>query len=235
MHKKQLLSFIKDEDLLLHVRAVLDIAKHATDDAEEKLYSNVIDPFSAMFDASCQGISLEQWIRQEKSRQTQKTLQNAIGEFHQNILGSIAGWMDLGKGNIADLINKDRRIIAEVKNKFNTTKGNHKIAIYEDFKKLLDKEHADYTCYYVEIIPQAKKEYNKPFCPSDNRKGKRKPKNLRIRIIDGKSFYHLASGEKDALEKLYLVLPRVIGDIFGGDDHIIENAREFQKLFYRAY
>lgn len=235
MRKKQLLSFIKNDDLYKHTEAVLDVARNVTGDAEEKLYSNVIDPFSALFDASCQGISLEQWIRQEKSRQTQKTLQNAIGEFHQNILGSIFGWKNLGTGKIADLINEDKKIIAEIKNKFNTTKGNHKTAIYEDFKKLLTGEHVDCTCYYVEIIPQAKKEYDKPFCPSDNRKGKRKPKNSRIRIIDGRSFYSLASGEKDALEQLYLILPKVIGDIFGDDEHIVENAREFQELFYRAY
>ena len=235
MDNKQLLPFIKNEDLYKHVKAVLDVAKNAAGDVEKKLYSNVIDPFSALFDASCQGISLEQWIRQEKSRQTQKTLQNAIGEFHQNILGSISGWKNLGSGNIADLINEDKRIIAEIKNKFNTTKGNHKTAIYEDFKKLLDKDHARYSCYYVEIIPQAKKEYDKPFCPSDNRKGKRKPKNSRIRITDGRSFYSLVSGEKNALEQLYLVLPKVIGDIFGDGEYIVENAREFQKLFYRAY
>jgi len=235
MQKEQLLSFISNKDLYGQVEMVLNTAAAASRESETKLYKNVVDPFSALFDASWQGINLDQWIRQEKSRQTQKTLQNAIGEFHQNILGSVLGWKNLGKGNIADLSNENKKIIAEIKNKFNTTKGNHKIAIYEDFKKLVDKDHKDYVCYYVEIIPQAKKEYDKPFCPSDNRKGKRKPKNTKIRVIDGRSFYALATGEKDALEKLYLVLPQVIGDLLGDNQNIVENAREFQELFYRAY
>jgi hypothetical protein len=235
MRKKQLLSFVSNKDLYRHVEAVLNIGKKASSESEKKFYKNVIDPFSALFDASCQGVALHEWIRQEKSRQTQKTLQNAIGEFHQNILGSISGWKNLGTGNIADLSNNKKKIIAEIKNKFNTTKGNHKTAIYEDFKNLLAGKYIGYTCYYVEIIPPAKKEYDNPFCPSDNRKGKRKPKNPHIRIIDGKSFYYLVSGEKNALEQLYLTLPSVIGDIFGDHEHIVENAREFQELFYRAY
>lgn len=235
MKEKQLLPFIGDEDLYKHVETVLNVAKTASEETEKKLYKNVIDPFSALFDASCQGLYFDQWIKQEKSRQTQKTLQNAIGDFHQNMLGSISGWENLGSGNVADLINRDKKIIAEIKNKFNTTKGNHKTAIYEDFKNLLAGDYAGYTCYYVEIIPQAKKEYDKPFCPSDNRKGKRKSTNQKIRVIDGKSFYFLASGERNALEQLYLILPKVIGDILGDNEYIAEISSEFQKLFYKAY
>lgn len=235
MEEKQLLSFIKNEDLYGHVEMVLNVEKTAVKETENKLYKNVIDPFSALFDASYQGLYFDQWINQEKSRQAQKTLQNAIGEFHQNILGSISGWKNLGTGSVTDLVNKDKKIIAEIKNKFNTTKGNHKTAIYEDFKNLLNKEYAGYVCYYVEIIPQAKKEYDKPFCPSDNRKGKRKPSNPKIRIIDGKSFYSLVSGEKNALEQLYLVLPKVIGDILGNYEHTLEIADGFENLFHRAY
>lgn len=235
MGEKQLLSFIKNEDLYKHVETVINVAKSASAEAESNLYKNVIDPFSALFDASCQGLYLDQWIRQEKSRQTQKTLQNAIGDFHQNILGSMGGCLNLQAGAITDFCNKDKKIIAEIKNKYNTTKGNHKVAIYDDFKKLLRGDYAGYTAYYVEVIAQGHKIYDKAFAPSDNRTKARRTENKNIRIIDGRSFYALVSGEKDALEKLYLVLPKVIGDILGDNAHIEEIASEFKELFYKAY
>ena len=33
----------------------------------------------------------------------QKSFANAIGEFHQNIIGHINGWENLGRGQIVDL------------------------------------------------------------------------------------------------------------------------------------
>ena len=122
--KKQLLSFISNKDLYENVEAVLNIAHKATEDSERKLYSNVIDPFSALFEAMSINIKLSGWIKKEKSRQLQKTIQNAIGIFHQEILGSFSGWKSLGTGSVVDLVNEDLKIIAEVKNKYNTTKGN---------------------------------------------------------------------------------------------------------------
>ena len=234
MVKKQLLPFIKDKDLYQHVKVVLDVAKNATDDAEEKIYSNVTDPFSALFDASNQSISLAEWMGQEKSRQIQKTLQNAIGEFHQNMLGPMPGWINLKTGSVSDLSNKKKKIIAEVKNKYNTTKGNYRTAIYDDFKKLLKSGYVGYGAYYVEVISKGRKAYDKPFMPSDNRTGKRRPKNKSIRVIDGKSFYALASGNPEALKQLYLALPTAIRKILGKTINKVR-ADEFVTLFERAY
>ncbi|HOW60258.1 MAG TPA: Eco47II family restriction endonuclease [Candidatus Moranbacteria bacterium] len=234
MAKKQLLPFIKNEDLYKHVKMVLNVAKNATNNAEKKIYSNVIDPFSALFDASNQNISLSEWIKQEKSRQTQKTLQNAIGEFHQNILGSMSGWENLKTGSVSDLSNKNKKIIAEVKNKYNTTKGNHKTAIYDDFKKLLKKDYKGYEAYYVEIIPKGRNVYNKPFTPPDNRTGKRRPKNIKIKIIDGKTFYDLASGYPESLKQLYLALPTAISNVLGKKVNKVKS-NEFVALFKKAY
>jgi len=215
MEYKQRLPFISDEDLYKQVKHVLDIARDTSEKAESRLFENTVDPFSALFDAIFQGISLKQWLKQEKARQTQKTLQNALGDFHQEILGSIPGWKSLGKGNIFDLKNDKLKIIAEVKNKYNTTKGNHKVAIYDDLGGQLKSGYKGYTAYYVEIIPKNKIAYNKPFVPSDNRTHKRRPERKDIRVIDGKSFYHLATGDCEAIKKLYNALPGVIYDILG--------------------
>ena len=219
MKEKQFLPFISNEDLCNQVKRVLDVAKISSTKAEGRLFDNTIDPFSALFDALIQGISLKKWLEQEKARQTQKTLQNALGDFHQEILGSIPGWASLGTGNVFDLKNDSLKIIAEVKNKYNTTKGNHKVAIYDDLSGQLKDKYRGYVAYYVEIIPKNKLAYNKPFVPSDNRTHKRRESREDIRVIDGKSFYGLATGDSEAIKKLYNILPAVIANLLCVDDN----------------
>jgi len=236
MKKKNLLPFIENEELYKHVEAVLIVARIAKETSEKNLSTNVIDPFSALFDVSCQRISFAEWMKQEKARQMQKTLQNAIGVFHQAIIGSMYGWTNLNTGEVADVVNIEKKIIAEIKNKYNTTKGNHKIKIYEDLKSLVGSKYKGYISYYVEIIPQGKKVYNMTFAPSDNKKHKRKVAHRNIRVIDGKSFYALATGYPDALKNLYLTLPKVIADIQGKPSRrdALEQG-ELQRLFDMAF
>jgi len=236
MAKNQLLDFISDEELEKAIKKVLHIVATDKESAVNALYKNKIDPFSAIFDASHQRISLARWIEQEKSRQLQKTLQNTIGEFHQDILGAIPGWENLGRGHVLDVRNPQKKVIAEVKNKFNTTKGNHKKQIYDDIKKELARpENKDFVGYYVEVIPATQTPYNKPFTPSDNLTQKRRPTNERIRVIDGKSFYKLATGNDNALEELYNALPRAISMIFGINADKILDDKLFPELFKKVY
>ncbi len=228
------LPYIKDEKLIKEVEIILNKIELTTNSSKKALHSNVIDPFSAFFDAATQGISLNTWLKQERARQIQKTMQNCIGDFHQGILGNINGWKNLGTGQIVDIENTKKNIVAEIKNKYNTTKGNHKIEIYDELEAVLDMRDKKWISYYVEIIPQNKKTYDKTFTPSDHKTRSRRPENDRIRIIDGKSFYDLASEGKDTLKKLYSVLPKVIEDI--KNVKLDKKFKEdFLKLFHQAY
>jgi len=233
--KKQLLPFINNENLYTHVRDVLNTAQHASDLAVKNLYSNVVDPFSAIFDALRQEITLIDWIEQETARQIQKTMQNALGDFHQAIIGSMNGWEDLSVGHVVDVRNIKRKIIAEIKNKHNTTKGSDKKSIYDNLNSQLIAGRKGFTGYYVEIIPKGRKPYNKAFTPSDNVTQKRRPVNEGIRVIDGKSFYALASGHQEALKMLYTALPKVISDILGVDHRKVTKDDLFMELFNKAY
>ena len=214
-----ILPFISDENLHAYVERVLYIVRSKTLD-ENQLFKNAVDPFSAVFDAAQQNISLKDWTAQEKSRQLQKTLQNAVGEFHQRALGSMPGWEDLATGQVVDLKNDNKKVIAEVKNKYNTAKGSDRIVIYDKLLGSLVNTYHDYTAYNVEVIPHNKGIYDKPFVPSDNQTRQRRPTNDKIRVIDGKSFYRLASGFPDALRMLYEALPKVIIDILGTSSKI---------------
>lgn len=230
-----LLSFVSDEKYLAAVKEVLDIAQHAADEAEDNLFSNKVDPFSAIFDSMRQNISLEKWLTQESARQVQKTMQNALGNFHQRIIGSIDGWENLAVGSVIDVRNMKKRVIAEIKNKYNTTKGSDKKAIYDNLDSQLRQMYHGFTGYYVEIIPQGSEPYDEPFTPSDNTTHKQRPRNEHIRIIDGKSFYAMASGKGDAINELYRSLPIAIGKILQLDHERLVDEELFRRLFERAY
>ena len=209
---------------------------------EKDIYRNTLDCFSAVVDCVVQGIDLEEWIEIEIKRQTQKTLQNAIGDLHQEILGSVIGWESLKRGKVVDLVNHERKIIAEIKNKHNTTKGNHKVAIYDDLEVLLDK-HPQYVCYCVEILPPANDQiYDAPFTPSDNKKKEKRPENQQIRRIDGRSFYAKVTGAHDAIDQVFFNLPRITLSILSNngranfsEDRASLDADLMTKMFSKAY
>jgi hypothetical protein len=161
-------------------------------------------------------INSENWVKNETMRQAQKSLSNHIGNFHQQLLGSFNGWESLPTGEIIDVLCVEKKIIAEIKNKHNTIKGSNKSDLYYALDDLIMKkkqQYKDYTVYYVEVIPEKPVRYNKPFTPSDSSKGVKCPINDKIRVIDGYSFYALASGVENALEQILQVLPIVISKL----------------------
>ncbi|MCO6507023.1 MAG: Eco47II family restriction endonuclease [Snodgrassella sp.] len=196
---------------------------------------NTLDIFSASIDSAIRGITLEEWKEQEKQRQMQKTLQNQIGEIHQRILGTLGGVTNLGTGSVIDL--EGDGFIAEIKNKHNTTKGNHKVAIYDDLKSELVKRKEGTIAYYVELLPKNGKSYDQEFTPPDNRIGKNRESNPYIRQIDGQSFYTKITGNENALRELYLLIPEILNEIIkekygkeqNADDYIDES--EFDIIY----
>jgi hypothetical protein len=175
-------------------------------------FRNTLDCFSASIDALTQNITMDDWFKQELERQKQKTKQNAIGTLHEEILGSIGGVENLPVGNLIDIKCDQKQIIAEVKNKHNTTKGNHKVQIYRDLANKLE-ELPGYIGYYVEILPKSQSRYDKPFTPSDNQTHAQLEARDDIRVIDGRSFYALLTGFDNALDELYEELPSIISEI----------------------
>ena len=191
--------------------------------------------FSAIFEMAGFGMTYEQWIVSEKARQAQKTLQNFVGEFHQTLLGSCQGWNNMGKGNIIDIHGPGAKVVAEIKNKFNTISGGKLADLYWSLESAIMNKTSIYkgfTAYYVSIIPDNPARFNKPFTPSDKEKGQRCPENKLIRQIDGASFYALVTGEVNALENLFDILPSVIYELSGND--VLDKVK-LKNLFKMAY
>lgn len=231
------LTWISDSDLKKEVSLLLTIAKEAQNAAKKEFGKNVIDPFAAMFEMSGFEIDYSTWIKSETTRQAQKTLQNHIGDFHQNILGYSIGWNNKGVGNIIDILSEENKIIAEIKNKYNTISGGKLSDLYYSLEKLVSPKssiYKGYTAYYVAIIPKKGERYNKPFTPSDKDKGEKCPLNENIREIDGASFYSLVSGSDNALEDLFDILPEVIKLCSNGKYQIKDKTR-LKEFFNAAY
>lgn len=229
-----MLSFITDDDLRQATQRLVDAALSSQRKVEKNPYRNVIDPFSALVDAARQGISTEDWLTQEKSRQIQKALQNALGAFHQTVLGAMSGWEDAGAGGSYDVKNTELKIIAEIKNKHNTMNARSALSVYDSLSRHLDYSEDNITkAYLVEIIPKQAKAYEVPFAPSE--RGTSRPARKDIVRIDGASFYDLASGEQDALRKLYEALPIVLGEILDVSADELVSSSTFTELFDRVY
>ena len=236
------LNFIIDDQLEEIVKLVLDKGIARKKEAEKKFTENVIDPFGSLLEAAAFNVNHNTWKSSETIRQCQKTLQNHVGELHQKILGKVKGWKNLGKGSVVDLVCKDKKVIAEVKNKYNTVTGGKLADQYDSFDRLVMPKssiYKGYTAYFVNIIPKKSKRFNKTFEPSNKDKGVKCAKNDQIRIIDGASFYSLVTGDENAIADFYSALPDVIEDIFSkhyqNPKFKIPNKVAFSKYFDLAF
>lgn len=219
---KLILPYIANDKLIASTESFFStINKLFKDDKIDKWYAwdfwkSGVDPFAIIASCMVSGKNkIEEHFQEvEVIRQRDKTISNAIGEFHQQILSSLEGCTNPGKGGEIDLI-VDRpklKLIAEIKNKWNTTKGDDKTQPYDKLKRRIESDFRGFTAYYVYIIPKPKKTNysprDTPFTPSH--KGQKRESREDIREIDGKSFYALLTSRDDSLELLYKIFPKLI-------------------------
>jgi hypothetical protein len=224
-------NFINDEDLIFCISKVINTANRAADKAESDLGKNVLDPFAALFSFTYNNIKLDEWSGLERERQSQKSIQNSIGDFHQNLLGNFKGWQNAGRGGSVDLINEDRKIIAEVKNKHNTMNSSAANNTYDKLADHLKYDRKDYLAYLVQIVPKSGKNYNNAWSPNLKTMALRDD----IRRIDGESFYDLASCETNTLSRIFDVMPEIIAKILGKKIISQDSIKQCKELFVKVY
>lgn len=200
------LEFITDEHLIycignLHksyLQAKADISK-------VKFYKNKIDTIKLTFDAKFNELDIETLIKTEITRQIDKSINNAIGTFHEQILGGIKNF-ESGSLSGYDIKAKDNTIFAEIKNKHNTMNSS---SAESTFQKLADyaNTYKKANCYLVQIL--AKGSFNKKWKGIINHK---EYSHSRVHKISGDQFYKLLSGCDTALFDLYNILPLAIED-----------------------
>lgn len=216
-------SFVSDEHYKECVRIVLDsfnkalLLKQSIENAIKKdnvfssdLFSNVVDPFKMRFEI--QKIGLKEWIKKEILRQLDKSVEQKMGEFHQMLLGGVAGWTDLKVGNDVDLVNDENSIYIEIKNKFNTCSGDALNAVRRKLEEITKRNHQA-TAYWAYVIANTVQKSGEDVWV---KKGFNKIEA--VKKLWGEKIYEIVTGEKDALEKVYNSLPQVIDDVLIEDN-----------------
>jgi len=225
------LSFVDDVVFSNLVDEVIEKFANARASAVRNFYSNSIDPFSAVFEAALNGISVEDWFEMETTRQIQKTLNNAVGTFHQKLLGSLEGWVDFGVGSGIDLRSARHKIVAEVKNKHNTMNSSSAEATFEKLSNWLRYRDKGFTAYVVTIVPKTPEPLDRAWTHSASIA----PARPDIRIIDGRSFYALATGDSNALFKVYEKLQTSLIEKMSDANESISYDPLAKKIFARTF
>jgi hypothetical protein len=197
------LGFISDNLIKKHV---LETLKKYRFSVNLKTFNqNLIDPIKLTFDAKAYGKTIDQIIESETLRQIDKSNTNHIGYFHQNIFQYLGnGWKVPTSGY--DVVNEEKKIYVEIKNKHNTMNSSSSQKTYMRMQNtLLNNPNA--TCMLVEVI--AKNSQNIVWKTSVDSQSMC---NDRIRKISVDKFYEIVTGDKLAFKKLCEQIPRIISD-----------------------
>lgn len=237
------LSFISEEEFKNHVRATIMKYGEKLESYDLKRFnSNLIDPVKLLFDKSVYRASWEEIVNNEIFRQRDKSNNNDIGYFHQNIFAFFrgcevpqAGW-DVIYKNPDGIRMPDGDVVhtlfVEMKNKHNTMNSASSAKTYIKMQSQI-LEDDDCACLLVEAI--AKKSQNVKWTTKVD--GKNVQHKL-IRRVSMDQFYAILTGEEDAFYKMCMVLPGIINSVVNEEnsvpvphDTVIQELRKVATLY----
>ena len=198
------LGFISDENIFKHVKETVNLYSTHIDLAS--FNKNIIDPIKLTFDSKVYGRSLKDTITNECIRQMDKANNNHIGYFHQNLFRYAGnGWSVPDEG--FDVVNEERHIFVEMKNKHNTMNS---AASQKTYMKMQDKilRDSNATCMLVEVI--ASRSQDRTWVVSVNGE---QFNNSHIRRVSIDKFYEIVFGDHEAFLKLCKALPQILDDV----------------------
>lgn len=192
------LSWIADQHLDAAIADLRASANAAVTQAEGRQRRNVVDPFSSLLIAATFTVDNEDALTGlQSSNSALGGMANALGHFHQEILGHIPGWENHDAGY--DLENTRRQLLAEVKNKHNTMNASNREKVIGDLDTAVRQKGRGWTGYLVIIVPKSPTRYET------------KVTSREVYEIDGASFYEKAADHPNALHELFDVLCNELG------------------------
>ena len=198
--------FISDEHLLSCIENLYNSYEKAKANiSKKKFYNNKIDTFKLTFDAKFNALDEKSVIQSEILRQIDKSINNSIGTFHEEILGGIKGF-EMGNLSGYDIKACDETLFADIKNKHNTMNSSSAESLFQKLAHYADS-YKKAKCYWVQIL--AKNSFNENWSGEINGK---EYSHSRVFKISGDQFYALLTGDNKAFMKLYKALPYAITD-----------------------
>lgn len=199
-------NFISDEHFLNCIENLYKSYLRAKNNVSKRsFYTNKVDTIKLTFDAKFNDINEDDLIQSEILRQIDKSINNSIGTFHEQILGGIKGY-EIGNLSGFDIKANDDTLFADIKNKHNTMNSSSSEALFQKLARYAD-DYKKAKCYWVQIL--AKGSFYEPWKGEINGK---EYSHSRVFKISGDQFYSLLSGQSDALFQLYKALPKAIKD-----------------------
>lgn len=237
------LNFISEEEFTEHVKStILKYGEKLESYDLKKFNSNLVDPIKLIFDKKVYKLSWGEIVKNEIFRQRDKSNNNDIGYFHQNIFSYFdncevpnIGW-DVIYKNSDGIKMPDGDIVhtvyVEIKNKHNTMNSSSSSKTYMKMQNQILHDD-DCACFLVESI--AKNSQNIKWTATvDGRKVQHKL----IRRISMDKFYEIITGEENAYYNMCMQLPSIIEkvvDKFNSisipNDTVINELEEMSKQF----
>lgn len=200
------LSYISDQHLIWCIENLHNSYERAKANiSKSKFYKNKVDTIKLIFDSKFNELDEETLIKTEINRQIDKSINNSIGTFHEQILGGIDGY-EIGKLSGFDLKADDDTLFADIKNKHNTMNSSSAESLFQKLATYADT-YKNAKCYWVQILAKGS------FC--EKWKGDINGKEYshsRVYKISGDQFYKLLTGNDQAFYDLYKVLPKAIDE-----------------------
>lgn len=224
-------SFISDEHLISCIEKLYNVYEKAKDEfTVSKFYENQIDPIKLLFDMNFFGVSEEEVIAREIQRKIDKTISNAIGTFHEELLGGIAGYINHPVGCGFDVTDSQlNALFSDIKNKHNTVKGSNLPDLYDDLENYIQNK-PNAKAYWVQIISSGQSFNDHWTIPSHNKN------NPNVHKISGDRFYEVLTGNSNAFSELCAALPIAIKDFLDSRQlkPTISNINVYKQLCARA-
>ena len=237
------LDFITEKEFKSHVRStIMKYGEKLESYDLQKFNNNLIDPIKLIFDKSVYRTSWEEIVSNEIFRQRDKSSNNDIGYFHQNIFTYFkgcevpqSGW-DVVYKNPDGIKMPDGDIVhtvyVEMKNKHNTMNS---AASAKTYIKMQGQILEDDDCTYLLVEAIAKKSQNIKWTTKVDGK---KVQHRLIRRVSMDQFYSLLTGDDEAFYKMCMALPGVINSVVNKeasvavpDDKVIDELRNVAALY----
>jgi hypothetical protein len=192
--KNKYVDFISDEHFLhcvgnLH-KAYLKAKNNIT---KKNFYTNKVDTIKLTFDAKFSDIDEESLIQAEILRQIDKSINNSIGTFHEQILGGIKGF-EVGNLSGFDIKAKDDTLFALLISK--ELPNNFEDAIFEKLAKQANI-FKNSNCYLVDFTLE--NHYLEKWIIA---KEESSVSHKRVFKISADKFYSLLTNNENALDEL---------------------------------